>query len=95
MGQKNRVVLRELAGLPNIGPRMARDLLRLGVRSKEDLKRWTGKGLYEAICRLDGVRHDPCVLDTFEAVTVFAKGGPDLPWWHYSRVRKRRGAAKG
>lgn len=84
----------ELQALPNIGPAMASDLIRLGVRSPEDLAEWpNGRALYDALCELDGVRHDPCVRDVFEAAVDFARGGPPRPWWEYSRTRKARAAA--
>ena len=36
---------------------------------------------------MDGQRHDPCLLDTFNAAVDFANGGPARPWWEYSRER--------
>lgn len=41
-----------------------------------------------------GVRHDPCLLDTFIAATRFADGGPAVPWWAYTAERKRELAAR-
>ena len=38
-----------------------------------------------------GVRHDPCLLDTFIAATRFMAGEPMRPWWHYTAERKARG----
>jgi hypothetical protein len=35
---------------------------------------------------------DPCVLDTFAAAIHQARTGETLPWWHFSRARKRAGA---
>src|SRR3546814_7171550 len=40
--------------------------------------------LYERLCRLTGVRHDPCVLDTFISAVRFMEGAPPRPWWHYT-----------
>ena len=86
--------LRELQGVPNVGPAIAEDLLSLGVRSVPQLARCDHRRLYERLCDQTGVRQDPCVLDTFEAAVAFARGGPPLPWWHYSRLRKAREAAE-
>ena len=85
-------IRKELCKLPNIGPRMADDLVRLGIRRVEDLARRDADELYESICRLDGVRHDPCVWDTFAAAVDHARGGPPRKWWEYTRVRKERDA---
>ena len=82
--------LRELQKVPNVGPAIAEDLLSLGVRSVSQLARRDHRRLYDRLCDQTGMRQDPCVLDTFEAAVAFARGGPPLPWWHYSRLRKAR-----
>ena len=33
--------------------------------------------------------HDPCLLNTFFAATRFMAGEPPLPWWRYTKERKR------
>jgi hypothetical protein len=80
----------ELTTIRNVGPAVARTLNRLGIASIDDLRGRDGEELYERLCELDGERHDPCLLDTFVAVAVYANGGPDRPWWEYSRERKER-----
>ena len=84
-----------LTSIPNIGPRMAAELRRLGIEAPEDLRGHSGQELYDRLCLLDGRRHDPCVLDTFEAAVAFAQGGPPRPWWEFSRERKAGQAATG
>jgi hypothetical protein len=42
--------------------------------------------------RLTGKRQDPCVWDTFAAAIHQARTGEALPWWHFTRERKRRQA---
>jgi nucleotidyltransferase/DNA polymerase involved in DNA repair len=76
-----------LLELPNVGPRIADDLHRLGIRRVEDLRGRDPLALYEELSRLTGVRQDPCVLDTFRAVVDIAEGKPARPWWEYSRRR--------
>jgi hypothetical protein len=46
--------------------------------------------LFERLCALDGLRHDPCLLDTFVAAVAYAHGEPARPWWEFSRERKAR-----
>jgi Pathogenicity locus len=82
---------RALQQIPNIGPAMAADLIRLGITSSQDLADQNPDVLYTRLCRLDGVRHDPCVHDVFAAAVSFANGGPPEPWWFFSRRRKARG----
>ena len=82
-------VLVELQRIPNVGPAVADDLLRLGIRSLEKLAEQDPHEMYRCLCELDGTRHDPCVPDVFAAVTDFARGIEPKPWWEYSRLRKR------
>jgi hypothetical protein len=87
---KDRVVLRALQTMPNVGPAMAEDLLRLGIRSPEDLIGRDADEMYDELGRLDGIRHDPCVRDIFAAVVSYAETGQAAPWWHFTPIRKAR-----
>ena len=80
---------RSLEQLPNIGPAIAADLRRLGIRQPGDLRQRDPFQLYQALCRATGKRQDPCVLDTFMAATDFMSGAAPQPWWHYTARRKR------
>lgn len=83
-----RAAWKEFQTLPNIGPAMAHDFLRLGLRTLDDLERADPDQLYQRIGRMDGVVHDPCVLDTYRAVVHNLRTGEELPWWEFSRRRK-------
>jgi hypothetical protein len=80
-----------LGAIPNVGPAIARRLVRLGISAPEDLRGRDPAELYDGLAALDGFAEDPCVLDTFTAAVAFAEGGPALPWWEYSRRRKAAG----
>jgi len=82
----------ELLELRNIGPAMRRDLSLLGIATVKHLARCRADRLYERLQALTGRRQDPCVLDTFAAAIHQARTGEALPWWHFSRERKRRTA---
>lgn len=82
----------ELQKIPNVGPATAEDLIRLGIHSLTDLAGKDYEKLYEKLCRMDGLRYDPCVKDVFRAAIVIADGGPARPWWEYSRLRKSSAA---
>jgi len=77
-----------LTAIPNVGPAVARRLLRLGIATPQDLRGQDPDGLFERIRALDGRREDPCLLDTFAAAVDVADGKPARPWWEYSRERK-------
>jgi hypothetical protein len=77
----------ELQQLPAIGPRMASDLRRLGVKSVRDLARRDPERLYARLCEITSVRQDPCVLYTFRCA-IYAARTPRpkaelLKWWNW------------
>lgn len=78
-----------LEHLPNIGPAIAADLRRIGVRHPAELRGRDPFELYQALCVATGRRQDPCVLDTFIAACDFMRGAAPAPWWHYTAQRKR------
>jgi D-alanyl-D-alanine dipeptidase len=78
-----------LEQLPNIGPSLAADLRRLGIRHPGELRSRDPFQLYQALCQATGKRQDPCVLDTFMAATDFMRGAAPTPWWHYTARRKQ------
>jgi hypothetical protein len=86
----DRARLTRFTDLPNVGPAMAKDFVRLGYNAPTELVGADPLALYQALCLATGARHDPCVLDTFMSVTDFLAGAPPQPWWHYTDERKRR-----
>src|SRR5262249_29303023 len=80
--------------IPNIGPRIAADLRRLGIKTPGELSGRDPYEMYENLCRLTGQRHDPCLLDTFIAAVRFMEGAPPRPWYAYTAERKRELAAR-
>lgn len=82
--------LRPLTAIPNVGPAIARRLLRLGITSPADLRGEDPEDLFLRCSVLAGRPEDPCLLDTLRAAVDVANGGPPRPWWHYSRERKAR-----
>ena len=86
---------RRLKDLAGIGKAMLRDFERLGVTSVTQLAELDGQALYDRISELDGQRHDPCVLDTYNCAIAQARD-PNLPpeqrnWWWWSQKRKANG----
>lgn len=79
-----------LEQLPNIGASLAADLRSIGIGSPHDLATRDPMALYRALCERSGKRQDPCVLDTFLAITDFMRGAPPAPWWAYTAERKQR-----
>lgn len=83
----------ELQQLPAIGPSMARDLRRLGVRSVKDLARRDPERLYARLSAITGERQDACVLYTFRCAVYAARTARPNPellkWWAWKGRRLR------
>ncbi len=77
-----------LTDLPNIGKSLASDLLTIGINEPNQLIGQSPYQMYEALCKITGKRHDPCVLDVFISITRFMEGEPPKPWWEYTAERK-------
>ncbi len=75
--------------IPNVGPAIARDFNLLGLKKPDDLKKKNPLRLYQQMCKVSGVRQDPCVLDTYIAVIDFMDGAPARPWYWYTKTRKK------
>jgi Pathogenicity locus len=88
-GRVDRTKIVALEDLPNVGKSIAADLRQLGIRAPGQLKHKDPYALYDQLNRKTGVRHDPCLLDTFIAAVRFVEGGPARPWWAFTAERKR------
>lgn len=84
-----------LQEIPNIGPSLAGSLERAGIKRPSQLKGKDPYVLYARLCKRTGVRHDPCVLDTFISAVRYMEGGPAQPWWHFTPERRENQARYG
>ena len=84
-----RETTRALSDLPNIGPAIAKDLERIGIKTPQQLAGRDAFELYLRLCEAKGRRQDPCVLDTLMSVVDFMNGGEPQVWWAYTPERKR------
>jgi len=74
--------------IPNIGRSLAEDLRGIGIRTPKALVGKDPLRLYQTLNQKTGIRHDPCVLDTFMAAVAFMNGEGAKPWWAYTPQRK-------
>ena len=88
----NEAVVR-LQEIPNVGPKMAAVLIKLGITRLQDAAGRDPDEMYHELCAIDAKRHDPCVRDIFAAVVSHAEGGTARPWWEFTPERKARDAA--
>jgi hypothetical protein len=89
MKAKSAREVKKFKDIPNVGPAMERDFLKLGLKSPSDLVGKDPYRLYQKMCELTGRRQDPCVLDTYLAVVDFMKGAPARPWYFYTAFRQK------
>ena len=79
--------LRALQELPGVGPSIAGDLWRLGVRAPEDLIGRDPDALYERLCEVQGQHIDRCMLYVFRCAVNYATHRPRDPelckWWNW------------
>ena len=78
-----------LEDLPNIGKALATYLRLIGINFPKELVGKDPFQLYEHLCRLTGETHDPCVIDVFMSVVHFMEGCKPLPWWSFTKERKK------
>jgi len=85
---------RKLIDLVSVGPATVKDLDLLGVRSVEDLAYCDASELYQKLCEITGVRHDPCAQDVFSAAIAQARDtalpAEQKQWWYWSQARKQK-----
>lgn len=77
--------IRRLKSLPGVGSSVAEDLIRLGVRSPDDLKGRDPEELYRRLEELEGRPVDRCMLYVLRCA-VYAVSEPrpqadKLVWW--------------
>ena len=82
--------MKELSDLRNIGKAMLGDFALLGIASVQQLASQNVDELYTRLAAITGMRHDPCVHDTFAAAIHQAKTGEALNWWAFTPLRKER-----
>ncbi len=85
----NRATVSKLTDLPNIARAGESDLRMLGYLEPKQLLGACPFAMYEKLCALTQVRHDPCVIDVFISVTRFMAGEEPQSWWRYTAERKR------
>lgn len=76
----------ELQRIPGVGPSIAADLRRLGIRRIADLKGRSPERLYARMCRENGPQ-DRCLLYVFRCAVYYASTPRPSParlqWWNW------------
>lgn len=88
MKNPDRGTVSRLRDLPNVGPATEADLQLLGIDHPKKLIGKNAYTLFDKLCAVTGVRHDPCVIDVFLSVVHFMEGGDAMPWWEFTEERK-------
>ena len=76
-----------LQSIPGVGPSIAADLRRLGVRRPADLAGRDPQALYDEFERITGAHVDRCLLYVFRCAVYYAsrkRHDPEkLKWWNW------------
>lgn len=85
--------LKDLQGIPGVGPSLARDLWELGYRSVASLANQDAEEMYTALEELRGQPMDRCVLYAFRCAVYFASTDDTDPallkWWNWKTLPTR------
>ncbi len=83
--------IKDLRRIPGIGPEMAKDLLKLGIKAVKDLRGKSPEKMYARLCEIEGQHIDRCVLYVFRCAVYFAtESKPDkelLKWWNWKDTK--------
>jgi hypothetical protein len=86
--------IKSLLDIPNVGKACIADFALLGIQLPQELIGRNPYDLYDELCLVTGVRHDPCVYDVFISAIRYMEGAPAMPWWNYTAERKAHLLAK-
>lgn len=82
-----QTVIEDLTGIPGVGPSIASDLYRLGIRETGELRGRNPERLYSELCERAGHPVDRCVLYVFRCAVYFASESQHDPellkWWNW------------
>lgn len=87
--------LNELMQIPGVGKSIANDLLRIGVKSINDLKEKSPEDLYDKSNVVAGKVQDRCLLYVFRCAVYFAETKPErqnpekLKWWNWKDKNRK------
>jgi len=79
----------QLDELPNIGKAIAMKLQSIGIKHPKQLIGKDPFELHAELCLIKGQTVDPCIIDVFMAAIHFMEHGETLPWWSFTKERKR------
>jgi len=88
----------DLLRIPGVGPSIAADLNRVGIREVAELRGRNPESLYTDLCREVGHHVDRCVLYVFRCAVYFASEGEHdaelLKWWNWKDAKAEGGGAR-
>ena len=86
-GRLKEAVGREFQTIPGVGPRIAENFWRLGLRSLDDLRKADPDILYQQLSLREGKEVDRCALYVFRSAVYYVSRrthDPELlKWWNW------------
>jgi len=87
MSQSRAASLKSLQAIPGVGPRIAANLWKIGIRSVADLRARSPEALYGALGLREKGPVDRCALYVLRCAVYYAshkKHDPEkLKWWNW------------
>lgn len=81
------LAIKDLQTIPGVGPSIARDLHRLGIRKVSDLKGRDPERMYLQSCNKAGKQIDRCLLYVYRCAVYYASAQKHdlkfLKWWNW------------
>jgi len=91
--------IKGLQVIPGVGPSIAEDLNRLGIRKVSCLKGKNPEKLYARFCAMEGRPVDRCLLYVFRCAVYYAshqKHDPELlKWWNWADPKSKSTLRQG
>jgi len=85
------LVLKSLRQIPGVGPSIADDLYKIGIRDIAELKNQDPEELYARICRQQGCILDRCLLYVMRCAVYYATETVHAPellkWWNWKDTK--------
>ena len=85
----SRTEITDFQAIPNVGKATEADFHDLGFTEPNQLIGKDPYEMYNELCRITNIRHDPCVIDVFISAVRYMEGGPAKKWWAFTQERKQ------
>ncbi len=84
----SRLEIKHFQEIPNVGKATESDFIALGLLNPQQLIGNDPYKMFNELCTITNIKHDPCVIDVFISAVRYMEGGPPKKWWEFTEERK-------